>query len=392
MLLLLAAIGILLTSPPSEKLADGSPVKQELVFWGMFDLPELYQPIIDAFETTHPDIRVVYKQFSDREEYQQVLLSQFDQKRGPDVFVFDQDTMALVESHLAPTSLQDIDEFPPFVQQTLVKSQSLMALPLWVDSLMIYYHKRYYRDGIAPLWHDFAEQTKSISIGGIAMGRLDNLRSGWDIVKALLLQKQVKLVGKPENSLYDTLEFFIRFAIPTDRYFNWNENLSKNYPDQEVDSFIRQKVAAIAGFASHHDFFAVKLEQLSAKKIAHIKAEDIGVSLFPQFTTDQPRYFSKYMALGVSKASKKPELAWEFIRLLTNRTNADYYAQASGRTAGRFLPIADNASEVAKVQRLQLSNAEVYTISSEVQEKLASVIEKALKKKSALREVLELKL
>ena len=363
--------------------------KKTMSFWGIYDLPEVYQPLIHEFESSHPGIKVVYKQFADRQEYDKLLGSQLEEGRGPDILLFDQDQRDEMEPYLIPTGAPDIGEFPPFVKTSFVSGRLLYALPLWVDSLMIYYNKRYYPEGIKPQWHDFAEQTLGISIGGVAMGRLDNLKSGWDILKALFVQKGIFLTGKAENDLFDTLEFFTRFAIPTDRYFNWNENLSKNYPDQEIDSFVRGKVAAIAGYGSIKRLFTVKIAVLRGKNIPHMKDEDIGVGLFPQFTPDHPRFLSKYLALGVSVHSQVPNEAWEFIRLLTDRKHATYYFQATGRTPGRFLPVDELDSAAEKIQKLELPDAVVYPLSPESQEKLAKILEKGLKNKNALREVLQ---
>lgn len=373
-------------SPQGEGPLDSPKVLQ---FWGIYDVPEVYQPIFDQFQKDHPGLEIRYKQFANQEEYHQLTLQQLGKGKGPDIVLFDEDHFTDYQPHLAPASADYAEGFAKLTQERLINRGLLYGLPLWTDSLMMYYNKRSYRDGLKHAWYDFAEQTKKISISGVAMGRLDNLKSGWDILKTLFLQKDVKLSGKPENSLYDTLEFFIRFAYPVDRYYNWNERLTRNDPDLEIESFARERVAAIAGYSSLFHFLTTKSQQLEASGQRAISGDEIGVALFPQFTPDTPTYLGKYMALGVSLRSKDPNLAWELIRLITDEKNSLYYHEATGRIPGRILPLNAGDSELVKVQKQQLPFLSVLSIAPATMEKIQAIVQRSLKDKRVLQEILE---
>jgi len=390
-LVFLAALIYVVLPPSSQPFRPKNDLKT-LHFWGIYDVQEIYSPVIEAFKKDHPDFEISYKQFSNLDEYHEVLTRQLKNGKGPDMFLFSDEKRGEYVPFINPTSSQHVEGFPAYVKEKLTTNRLLFGLPLWVDSLVLYYHKRYYPEGIAALWHDLAHQTKQINIGGIAMGRLDNIRSGWDMLNALFLQKEVKLSGKPENAVYDVLEFYTRFAYPIDPYFNWNENLNRDYPDAEVDSFAREKVAAIAGYAPLYNFLLTKSDQLRAQNARGIDREEIGIAPFPQFSSDHSKYLAKYYFLSVSLYSKYPNEAWEFIRLLTNETNAAYYQQATGRTPGRLLPIEASDSELQRVQKQQLPQTSSFYTHSAAQQKIEEVVARGLKDKRLLREILDIEL
>jgi ABC-type glycerol-3-phosphate transport system substrate-binding protein len=389
--LFLFALAYVVFPDPVQQYQPENPIK-ELHFWGLYDVPEVYSPIMDEFTRKYPQVKVTYKQFSNYEEYEMLLQRQLQQGKGPDIFLFNDENRAEYASSINPTNLADVESYPSYVKEKLTTNRLLFGVPLWVDSLVLYYNKKHYPDGIKSQWYEFAEETKNINIGGIAMGRLDNLRSGWSILKALFLQKEVKVSGLPENNLFDVLEFYTRFAYPIDPYFNWNDTLNKDYPDEEIDSFAREKVASIAGYSSLYNFLLTKTEQLAAGNTNGIKKEEIGVAPFPQFDVQNPKYLAKYFFLGVSIHSKHPNEAWDFIRMLTNEKNAAYYSQVTGRTPGRFLPATSTDSELLKVQKQQLPNVYPFYVSLPAQQKIEEVVTKGLKDKRLLREILQVQL
>jgi len=228
LILFLLTLAFVVFSEPQGAFYEPEKDTDEIHFWGVYDLPEVYAPIITAFQKEHPNIQVVYKQFSNIEEYHQVLSRQLERGQGPDIFLFAGEDREFYRPHLNPSSADLATGFAPIIQEQLVENRLLYALPLWTDSLMLFYNKRYYKDGIAQNWYELADQTTNIGIGGLAMGRFDNLKSAWDILKTLFLQKQVLISGQADDKLFDTLEFFVRFARPQDKYFNWNEKLSKD--------------------------------------------------------------------------------------------------------------------------------------------------------------------
>ncbi len=385
---LLALTSIVFSEPEGRELKRNTE-KHQLSFWGIYDLQEVYKPIIQNFQKEYPEIELVYRQFPNATEYHSVLMKQLKRGKGPDIFLFPTEKKTEVLEYINPTTINRAEGFAGLLGQDLIKNKLLYGLPLWMDSLMIFYNKRYYPDGIASAWYDFAEQTRDINIAGIATGRLDDLKYGWDILKTLLLQKNIVLAGQPSNAVFDTLEFFTRFAYPIDKYFNWSPVLNREYPDDEVDSFAREKVAAIAGYTPVYDLIALKSKQLTEQGIRRIETDEIGVASFPQFDTENPKYLAKYFALSVSIHSHFPNQAWDFIGLLTDENHAPYYFEATGRTPGRVISSKESDTDLQRIQIQQIENSYTYSVDESVQRRLEEVVERGLKDKNLLREIFD---
>lgn len=383
---------LVLSSEPADiQQSEAETGPQLLKLWGVYDLPEVYDPIIHRFQKKYPNAEIEYKQFATFEEYDQILRGQLERGKGPDIILFQDQHREFYKQHLLPTNSSGVEEYAGFVQSDLVDNGLLYALPLWADTLVLYYNRNYYPEGIQANWHDFAKQTAEISIPGMAMGRIDNLLSAWDIIRALFVQKKVKLNGKTSNEVFDSLNFFIRFGYPIDSYYNWSINLGDKYPDMERESFARKKVAAIAGFSPVYDQIGFMGEDLRSQNLRHTKREDIGVASFPQFNTSEPKYLGRYVAAGVSLYSKSPNLAWAFVRELTNQENAEYFSEATGRIPGRIIPPKESDSELQRIQKSQIQHAHTFRITEEQRNTLAPYLEKALKDRSLLREIMEIK-
>ncbi|MDP3975982.1 MAG: ABC transporter substrate-binding protein [bacterium] len=381
----------LLLQPVRDNFEHISSEPQELNLWGVYDLPEAYEASISAFSKLYPQITVHYKQFPHWEEYYRVLESELKKGAGPDIFVFDESKKDQFWPFLMPGHRRHAQGFAPFVEQELVQDNLLFGLPLWVDSLLIYYNSQYYPQGIPGDWHALGKLTQEVGIPGMAMGELEQLRSGWDILRALLLQKSVILQGQAPGSLFDTVDFFIRFAYPIDPFFNWSGQIAAAYPDKEVDIFLRGRVAAIAGFSSLHDYLQLRSRQLRELGVQRsIAPEQIGLAQFPQLRVDQPQYLGKYAALGVSLHSQTPNAAWEFIRFLTSENQIGFYEQLTRRTSGRLRPEQAADTELMKLQRQQLKNLGIYRLGEEQKSKIQSVVARALKNRGLLRELLDL--
>ncbi|MDF2378881.1 MAG: ABC transporter substrate-binding protein [Candidatus Gracilibacteria bacterium] len=383
---------VVLTSEPEDirQTDTESTGPQVLRLWGVYDLPEVYDPIIQSFQKKYPNSEVEYKQFSNFQEYDSILRQQLERGKGPDVLLFQDHDREYYKQHLLATNAEAANGFADFVQQDLVDNGLLYGLPLWADTLVLYYNKNYYPEGIQKNWHGFAKQTAEISIPGMAMGRLDNLHSAWDIIRALFVQKNVILSGKTSNEAYDALEFFLRFGYPIDEYYNWSSNLGDKYPEKERESFARKKVAAIAGFSPVYDQIGFMGEDLRNQNLRHTKKADIGVASFPQFSEEKPKYLGKYVAVGVSLYSKSPNLAWEFIKNMTSQDNAEYFSAATGRIPGRTIPAKESDSELQRIQKSQIQHVHTFHILPDQISALIPFFEKALKDRSLLREIMEL--
>jgi len=64
----LVALTFVFLSEPQNVFNNDEDEENTLSFWGIYDLPEVYEPIIQAFQRENPEVKINYKQFSKAEE------------------------------------------------------------------------------------------------------------------------------------------------------------------------------------------------------------------------------------------------------------------------------------------------------------------------------------
>ncbi len=387
-LILIALLFLVLEFPVSKEASLKAQQRDasSLSFWHIADPEEVFQPLFNAWKKDHPANTISYQQFADEEELRGLLLEQLKKGKGPDVFTFPLRDFQDFLPYLLPTSLKGDEKLWTFARDRLVQKKSLYGLPLSAEALMAIYHDRYYPQGLKVGWNDFAQQTRAVSIPGIAMGVLSNVKSGWDMLETLFVQKGVVLSGKPKNAWFDILEFFTRFSDEKDPNFNWNERLSKHFAEMELQSFVQGQVAAVFGYPE--DYWRV-LEKIQTEDV-RIPKEVVSLGFLPQFDSKNPRYLGQSMVLGVSLSSRSPKVAWEFVRFLTNEDNAKTYESLTGKISGRPIPWTKGDSELARIQKTELASASSFILSEKAKKRVESILDKVAKEKNKeeLREIL----
>lgn len=301
-------------APALEKASVTELANQSVIsVWG-FVPEEKLAVAFEQFKARYPETEIRYQQFRDPDEYEKVLNKNLGKATGPDVFFF---------SAAKKEVFHDLE-----------------SVPFDVDALKIFYNKRYFPNGIESKWQDFAEQLRGIKIAGIAMGRLDNTRYGWDLLKALILQKGLERKD-------EAISFFKRFADPNDRYFNWTDVLNKDYPDQEIDSFVKEKIATLAAYSGDVSMIQQKVAEMVESKRPHLRQADLVEAPLPQFDRINPKYFARMIMVGLSKSSSKNEKAEALLQLLADKSPeakfAEYYMLEAGmkkEIEGRFSVIS----------------------------------------------------
>jgi hypothetical protein len=275
-------------APALEKASVSDALKKQgtMTIWG-FVPEEKLETVFQQFAKQYPETELRYQQFSDLEEYDKVLKKNLGKSRNPDLFFF---------------SGEKKNEYP-----------DVESAPFEVDTLKLFYNQRYFPAGIERQWIDFAEKLRNIKIAGIAMGRLDNMRYGGDLLKALILQKGI-------DRKDEATAFFKRFADPKDRYFNWTDALNKNYPDQEIDSFVKEKIASVAAYSADIPFIQKKMQEVEKSKRPHLRPSDLQEAALPQFDPSNPKYLARMIMVGMAKTSLNDEKVRALFQLLAEQS------------------------------------------------------------------------
>lgn len=415
--------------------------KVELKFWNLFDDSSVFKGQIQAYESKHPNIKIVYRKFSNTEEYEQLLVNEIAQGEGPDIFAI-QNTW--VDKHLkkiapfpvgktsVPMNAQMFDDtFFHVATQDLVRNNAIYAIPLFIDTLALYYNKQIFRDNIpntdkpSETWEEIKNQTTQITkennslerfaITGIAMGRSDNISRARDIFEALLPEFGVSLfsdtdkravfaaqqgvieaASKPFFPFTEALSLFSSFGNPAFKNYSWNKDITSLAADaKELNPFLRGKVGMIFGYSYLYQDLLNMRKQLKTTGETVINEEDIGTVEFPQLLSfaesGKRSALANYFPLTVSRNSKNPGYAWDFIQYLSSKESLMDYHEKTHKPSSRKDLVDDQMLEpLYGVFARQASYAQSPLANAPIDaEFIGKVFEKAMDEASQNKKTLE---
>ena len=206
-----------------RNIGGGTVQESTLQFWGVFDERGVYDPIIRDFQAQNPGVRIVYRKFN-FEDYERSLVSALAAGTGPDIFMFHNSWLPKHGNKIAAMpemfagnepsmTIRDFqDQFVDVAAQDLVYANRIYALPLYVDTLALYYNKDILNNaGItrpAQTWEEFNSDVETITrldgSGNIiqsaaAIGTARNINRSTDILIGLMIQSGVRMMSA-ENS------------------------------------------------------------------------------------------------------------------------------------------------------------------------------------------------
>ncbi len=326
----------------------------ELEFWGVFDDSDVYEELLGDFNKAYPKIKVNYykKQHS---TYEKNLLEAMAAGRGPDIMMLHHTWVPRYEDKIwsAPQDLISIrnvqDNFVDVVFDDFVVDGSIVALPLSVDSLALYYNKDIFNTaGISQppeTWEDFLDVVDKITFrshksdiirAGAAIGTARNINRSTDILSLLILQSGAQMVneektavtfnqniavdGEDFNPGETALRFYTDFANPQKSAYTWNDRMYYS-----IDAFYAGETAIMFNYSYHLPTIRALAPYLN-----------FGVSPMPQIK-DSARdvNYANYWGLAVSRNSSEAETAWRFIVWLANKENAEKYLELTKKPTAR---------------------------------------------------------
>jgi ABC-type glycerol-3-phosphate transport system substrate-binding protein len=190
----------------------------DFTFYGL-ENSDVFAPIIAKYKETHPNVTIKYKKFNDPTEYENLLVNEMAEGKGPDIFyvhntwlpkhskkITPLDSTVITPQNLTDTYVSVVAN--DFVQPDPASGvKKIYALPLYVDTLGLYYNKADFESKIpergkpAMTWEGIKgdadklrtedSTTKALEHGEIALGRADNIRYAADILYNLFLQAGV---------------------------------------------------------------------------------------------------------------------------------------------------------------------------------------------------------
>lgn len=371
----------------------------DLEFWGVFDDSNSFRQSIDAYQLKNPQIRVLYRQFS-FEDYEKALINAFASGTGPDIFMIQntwlpryldkttslpQQVPGRKEPLLTLKSFRE--QFVDAVEESLVAGGEIYGLPLYVDTLALYYNKDIFNSlGITSppqTWGEFneivekitiADANNNISRAGAAIGTARNINRSTDILSLLMLQSGVPMVddiraGADFSKTVDgkdlgriALEYYTDFANPAKRVYTWNDGLHYS-----IDAFQEGTAAMMLNYSHQIPLLRSKAPRLN-----------FSVSPMLQLDSDKVINYANFWAPAVSKFSPVSLQAWEFLIYLSSSEGAVPYLNNTERPAARrdLIELQKNELDLGVFARQALGARSWYQVDNvAIENILADMIE-----------------
>ena len=326
----------------------------ELEFWGVFDGSDVYKELISDFNEEFSNIKINYYK-KQNSSYEKDLLEAMAAGRGPDIMMLHHTWTPRYEDKIwgAPAELISIrtlqDNFVDVVFDDFVVDGYIVALPLSVDSLVLYYNKDILNTVGIPrppeTWEDFLVAVEKTTIksdegdivrAGTALGTARNINRSTDILSLLMLQSGAKMINEEktkitfnQNVVVDeesfnpgesALQFYTDFANPLKSVYSWNDRMHYS-----IDAFYAGEVAMMFNYSYHLPTIRALTPYLN-----------FGVSAMPQIKdSEKDINYANYWGLTVSRNSSEAEAAWRFITWLTDKENAQKYLDLTKKPTAR---------------------------------------------------------
>jgi len=323
------------------------PTPVTLEIWGISDDSKAFSSIINNFQKRYPHIRISYIQ-KDQINYHEDILKAFGDNEAPDMFMIKNSWVPYYQNKISPLDLKkdkdlnlfDIDEtYPQIAKNELLKDDYLLGIPLYVDTLALYYNQdifNYYNIALPPTtWEEvlsLVSRLRRINAQGqitraaIALGSPYNVEWNFDILSSLMMQYGSDIIDidkKQTTFKYElqinnqkiipgeeALKFYTQFSDSRSGYYTWNDNFTNS-----VIAFSKGDAAMMIGYNQAQEIIE-----------KHNPNLNYGIASLPQFANTSSKInYGDTISLVVSQNSKYSEECWRFLKFLAEKDTAKFY-------------------------------------------------------------------
>lgn len=343
-----------------------------LTFYGLFDNEEIYAPIIQAYESQHKNVTIVYKKFTDPAAYLDLIVNELAEGEGPDIFMMHDTWFPKNYKKLTPAPATIITPdifrslFVEVASNELIipdetNAEQVWGLPLYIDTLALYYNKDHIEDALptqgrpSTTWEGIKNDVVQLNRQdqsferfertGIALGRSDNILRAFDILMMMMLQykvdfytadlTQTTLANDPKA--LSAMELFTSFALPSQKNYSWNKYLADpESGEKELTTFAKGKLSMLFGYSYTYENIINEVNSLASQgettiDINNIKIQETPQVFDPETSAETREAYASYFVPVVSRTSQNPEIAWDFLATLTSEDNLRYYNEQTHR-------------------------------------------------------------
>lgn len=301
----------------------------ELTYWGLWEDEASFNQVATEYQTTHPNVKINYVRQSQK-DYRERLQSALAKEEAPDIFRYHNTWVPMLKNELSPVPDNFLTEgtfetiFYPTVVSDLKTNNSYLGVPLEFDGLGLFVNVDLFKEknlSYPKTWDELRKTALNlvvkdaqgnIQIGGVALGRTENVDHWSDILGLMMLQNGADLANPSGSLAEDALTYFTLFS-QVDNV--WDETLPTS-----TMAFANGKLAM---------YFGPSWRVFEIKKInPNLNFEIIPV---PQLLETNVTWAS-YWVEGVSRKSEYQKEAWEFLQYLSSKNTLENFYQISSKT------------------------------------------------------------
>ena len=349
-----------------------------LKFWSVYEDEKVFRELIGDYQRSNRHVTIKFEKKS-FDNYEEDLLNALAAGKGPDIFSIHHTWLPKHKDKISPMPqtewFMSIEEFAnTFVdvvysdfiakeeeeEETRARrrkekeeeKEEIYAIPLYVDTLALYYNKDMFNSAGIPSpptnWEELLDDVYTlterdkwgnIKKSGIAMGTAENINRSIDILTLLMLQGGTKMTNEEHSRATfnqvvrleqerfspgkEALRFYTDFSNPAKSIYCWNRQMPYS-----IDAFYEGKVAMMINYSHSIETIRAKSPYLNfaIAPVPQIKDKKLDIN------------YANYWGLTVSKNSENPNEAWKFILYLAQEENVKKYLENTKRpTAKRDL-------------------------------------------------------
>jgi multiple sugar transport system substrate-binding protein len=340
---------------PGLRSTETPDISGNLIIWGAKESPAAIDELISQYNAIHPNVVITYAQMEEA-TYEDDVTEALAAGKGPDIFMIKNNWVPKQSNKLTSLTTEQFPiarleaEFPKVVAADLAfNGSSTFALPLYLDTLVLYYNKDLFDNaGLAhppATWEELEtiiprlrslDASQKVIRAAIALGgSAKSVTHAADILSLMMLQDGVEMV-KPDlidasfaNDGEDTLAYYTNFANPGSPLYTWNDGLGTDF-----DLFANGKAAMMIGFSEDVKRIQEKNPFLRFGMSPMLQKKDAPLAV----------NYPSYEVFAVPNTGKSIGLAWDFIGTTTlNSDIISAYLTATGRTPALRTLIAAQA-------------------------------------------------
>ena len=358
-----------------------------------------YKALLKEFQADEKLIKlsteVVF--FPSDEALEEQLVDSMAEGNSPDVVLLNADfidgnkeklTPAPASPGLTPELFRDVfvrATHTPLLYKRDDGGEQIIALPMSVDSLGIYYNDEHLNERLpdknepANTWLTMIDDTTKLTkqdnsdsrffVSGLALGRTDNTNYTTDVLYNIFLQRGVELFsedgtsaifasrtgtneqGVEKNLGIEAVSYTTSYADSRYKHYSWNENTaSEDSIYKDYEAFVEGKVSMVFGYSSDYNRILELIDRYKGDRDKDvIVKESVRTTYLPQINDPNKSLGKKVLgriyALAVPKNAVHSDLAWRFIQYAIKEDNLSRYHKETLLPTPRVLQINEQAAD-----------------------------------------------